>query len=635
MIKNTFIFLSLGLFSSVSFGAAPEGFVGFESRVNPRIEKKGDTSSPLSLAGHVNSEIPNICQSTNKRHFIGWNYENPSRPSFASEKESVGEKMDSIIGHYLDGRLMSKQEFKYTETGRPLVCRNYLPNSSGSGFQLDGYYSYEYDNKGRLISAEKVSATDSSMRVEYIYDGDSPVYSTQIAYLPDAKGNWIPYQKGEYTADINLNTTSETFYLWTSKISDWMPVMKNEATYDEMSRLTSYFPYVWDASSSKWVGNKDDVYEGQRFSYTQNGEDAQQIDFTWENDAWLEYRHIDYTYNTSALLTIKEEQYWNREKQDWSGGDGYGQWGDKKYNSKDCFEYDEYGRVVLNNFYRKKKTEDYVNNWRAVYEYNELGDGITETVATEANIYSDGSFNPERRTVTHNTENGAELYYAVYRDVDGTFAIQEEEFRYLMPVYHWYLGYESFRYENGEKIPVSKEEFIYADDFDPSAGYETPIEGRHYVKSGEDLVLKTLDQFTWGPRDVMIAYVSSNCLSGIPHRVSGWDVEYDFSADCSKIFMWPDANKGSVFYENKNLSSNTYYNPEYEEGSDEWNKAISNHLDYYYSSREESGVEVIEQLEDIRIIDRFDIFGHRLTEPTQGINIIVYSDGTSIKTMVK
>lgn len=55
----------------------------------------------------------------------------------------------------------------------------------------------------------------------------------------------------------------------------------------------------------------------------------------------------------------------------------------------------------------------------------------------------------------------------------------EEEVRYYMPGYHWYLGYESFRYDNNEKIAVSKEEFTYADDFNPESEYETPVEGRH------------------------------------------------------------------------------------------------------------------------------------------------------------
>ena len=285
MSRKITILLSSGLMASAAmnaFSAVPEGFSGFESRINPVPRGRASVIMAAPDFSSIRKQAETAIKDTRANVFYGWNAENPAlSSSFFSAKQNTGEQMDSIVGHYLDGRLMSKQEFTYTDTGRPLVCRNYLPNPAGTGFQIDGYYSYEYDDLGRLISAEKVSMSGSSMLVEYVYDGDSPAYSIQIAYLPDATGDWMPYQKGEYTVDINYNTTSETFFLWTEDVSDWMPVMKNEATYDEMSRLTSYFPYVWDASVSSWVGNKSGSYEGQRFSYMQNGDDAQQIDYTW------------------------------------------------------------------------------------------------------------------------------------------------------------------------------------------------------------------------------------------------------------------------------------------------------------------------------------------------------------------
>ncbi|MDE6668474.1 MAG: hypothetical protein K2K26_02180 [Muribaculaceae bacterium] len=630
MMSRTFTTLALVAFTVASAAAQAQfDFTGFVKHVEPRQTeiRTSDRHIPASPTERLHKQAK---RNTTPTMFAGWNEADPARPMLAPRQVNEGgEKMDSIVGHYLDGRLMSKQTFEYTETGRPLVCRNYTAAPDGESYQLDGYYAYEYDNQGRLITATKVSATDTSVMMEYVYEGDMPVYSMQIAYMPDSTGEWVPFQKGEYEVDANYNTTRETFYSWGSDM-DWVPALRNEATYDEMDRLTSYFPYIWDGNT--WVGNQTGFYEGQRFAYTQNGDDAQQIDYTWENNDWLEYKHIDYTYNDAALLTLREELYWNREKQDWSGGDGYGQWGDKKYNSRDCYEYDEYGRVVLNDFYRKKKTDDYVNIWRAVYEYNPLGDNVTEKISLEANIPSSGVFTPERKTVEHTTADGYEIYYAIYRAVEGELTPEEEIFRYLMPEYNWYLGFESFRYEDGKKVPSGKEEFLYADDFDPAAGYETPYEGRHYRRGAEGLVLTTIDRFTWGPRDVMTEYIDYDCTSGTPLRVYGWDVEYDFSADCSKIFMWPDANKGAAFYENKNISSNTYYNPAYYDGTDEWDLAISSHLDYYYSARQ-TGVEAIVNPDAVEVA-RYDVAGRRLSAPVRGINIIVYSDGTSRKVML-
>lgn len=625
------IFLATCLAANAA-DATTNRFEGFEYRINPRKARQAETARALPIDPTANLlKREHIAPGK----FIGWNNANPAMPMFAPDKEVVGEKMDSIVGHYLDGRLMSKQTFEYTEKGRPLMCTNYNADATGKGYTVDGYYAYEYDGLGRLVSATKVSVTGSSMMIEYIYDGDSPVYSTQIAYLPDGAGDWVPYQKGDYTMDDNYNTTEEIFSLWVEgNVNDWVPVMKNEATYDEESRLTSYFPYVWDNNTSGWVGDKSSAYEGQRFAYTQNGDDALQIDYTWENNAWLEYKHTEYTYNNAALMTMREELYWNREKQDWNGGDGYGEYGDKKWNSRDCYEYDEYGRVTLNNYYRKKKTADYVNTYRVVYEYNTLADGETEKISTESNIASDGT-TTGRRVIERNNRFGSETYFAILKPNGDTYDMTEEEFRYYIPGYNWYLGFEAYRYENGVKHASGKEEFLYADDFNPEAGYQTPYEGRHYVGTQEGLKLRTVDQFTWGPRDVMTAYVSNDCMSGEQLKIYGWDVEYDFAADCSKIFMWPDSNKGAVFYENKNISSNEYYNPEYTAGSNEWNLTISSHLDYYYSPRYASNVSGTIAETDAEIVARYDIMGHPLTHSTAGINILVYSNGQVRKAFVK
>lgn len=596
------------------------------------------TTSPETVKRNLPTrpETPKATPLQARQMFIGWNESKPSMPSFEKE-ENAGEKMDSIVGHYLDGKKMSKQTFEYTETGRPLKCMNYLVSQENGNWMLDGYYEYEYDASERVVTATKVSTSSASMKVTYEYEGDSPVYREQTAFVPDTNGEWLPYQKGEYQFDINYNTTQEIYSYWSTATNEWIPVMKTEAEYDEESRLTSYFPYVWDDSTSAWIGDKSNAYEGQKFEYTMNGDDAFQADFTWEDGAWLEYKHIIYTYNDAALLTECETLYWHRENQDWNGGDGYGEWGDKKYNTKDCYEYDEYGRVILNNFYRKKKTPDYRNTYRVVYEYNELEDGETESISTEANIASDGTATTGRREIIRNNRFGGETYYAILKPENGEYEFTEEEYRYYMPGYNWYLGFESFRYEDGVKIPTGKEEFFYSDDFNPEAGYQTPYEGRHYVRTTDGLALKSIDSFTWGPRDVITDYVSYDCLSGQQLKVYGWDVEYDFSADCSKIFMWPDGNKGKVFYENKNLSSNEYYNPEYEQGSNEWNKAISSHFDYYYSSRGESGITTPQNPDISSVkeeIARYDSMGRVIIGSHPGINVIVYSDGTVKKVIL-
>lgn len=609
------------------------GFSGFEKKIFPREKQEKINSRALPVDPTV--EIKSSAFRKPSR-FVGWNEENPSA-NMRDASINPDQKMDSVVSVYMDGRLMSKQTFEYTETGRPLLCTNYVATLEDNKFQFDGHYRYEYDNQGRVTVAEKLSSTGSSVKMEYVYEGDNPVYSEQIAYIPGKRGEWTPYQKGEYEFDLNYNTTKETYYVWDSSSSEWVPVQKTEATYNDISYLTSYFPYVWDSASNVWVGDKSGAYEGQRFEYTQSGNDAWQKDYTWENDAWLEYKHINYTYNTSDLLTLKEDLYWNREKQDWSGGDGYGEWGDPKYNSRDVYEYDEYGRVILNNFYRLKKTVDYKNIWRGVYSYRDLGDGKVEKTSMEDNIIG-GEFNPEKKSVEVVNRYGSEERFSGYKLNDaGEWVLTGESVRYYMEPYNWYLGYESFSYNSeGEPTIIGKEEFIYADDFDPEAGYQTPIQGKHWRGTADGLVLKQIDTFTWGPRDVMTSYLTENCFSGTPVKEMGWEVEYDFAADCSKIFMWPDANKGKPFYENKTLKVYEYYNTGAGSGaSTEWNPAISSVSEYFYSERKESGIEETVVSPDRYEVERYDLLGRRLCQPTSGINVVIYSDGTVEKVMVR
>lgn len=615
-------------------------FKGFVSHISPREVVATDINA-RQLPKDPTLELKKIAQKrSTPTRFIGWNAENPSLPNFAPAREEAGEKMDSVVGVYLTGAPMSKQTFEFTDNGRPLECRNYIPATDGNGFQYAGHYEYEYDDLGRVISAEMTNVTNlnNCQRMEYGYDGDSHSYNLQIAYLMDEDGEWMPFQKGEYELDVNGNTLEERYYLWVEgDTNDWIPVKRTTATYNEMNYMTSYFPYVWDANTNSWVGDTEGYYGGQSFEYTQNGDDAEQAEYEWIDGEWVKYYKNVYTYNDAALLIKKESLYWNREKQDWSGAETWGPWGDMKYNQYEAYEYDEYGRCIVDDVFTSKSGE-YVNYYRITNTYTPLDNGETERVYMQGSVKADGTFAPYAKYIYHNNKFGSETYYCSYRDSDGEWVPQQEEIRY-MDEYNWFIGGDYYNYFNGERMPSSKERFIYPEDFDPTLPYETPIEGRHWIGGGSEEEdgwrLKHVDSFTWGPRDVMIGYVNCDYLQSDGNKTSGWEIEYDFSADTANIFMWPDANKGDAYYQNKTLESIHYENYLYWDDNNEWQPEYSYKFSYFYSLRTATGVDAIDAADSAVEVARYDLMGNRMTEPTEGVNIVRYSDGSSRKVMVK
>ncbi|MBD5356910.1 MAG: hypothetical protein HDR88_07910 [Bacteroides sp.] len=609
-------------------------FPGFVKHIEKPIPSKESNARDLPQ-----SPIEALKKATRKApsRFVGWNAENPFMPSFVAKSADDGEKMDSVVGIRLDGSLMSKQVFSFTETGRPLESLNYLPTPDGTAFQYAGHYAYEYDGLGRLISAEQtdVDYPNRSQRIEYGYSGDAELYNLQIAYIMDSEGDWMPYQKGEYTFDANYNTTEEVYYSWGEDVSAWLPAKKTVATYDEMNRVTSYFPYTWDSETNDW-GYMSGSADGHRYEYTQNGSYALKADYEWRNNQWIEFYRIVDTYNDAALMVKREHLYWNREKQDWSGAETWGRWDREYFNSYEIYDYDEYGRNTQTNTFTSESGE-YVNSYRITTSYGNLENEETEKIAMNGSVKADGTYTPSMKVVQHFNKFGSETYYAAYRDNQGEWAQQSEEIRY-MDEYNWFLGGDYYVFVNGERKPDSKERFIYPDDFDPTLGYQTPIEGRQWLGTGigdtADWKLRTVNNFTWGPRDVMIGYVNYDYMQSDGNKTTGWEMEYDFAANAANIFMWP-TNNNQVYYENKTLKSIHYDNPQYWNGNDEWMPEYSYTFTYFYSPRTNTGIEAAELPNGVVETERYDLMGRPLTEPTTGINIVRYSDGSSRKVMVK
>lgn len=632
------VFISCLMVASVAANdnvGKEENFEGFARHIVAPHPLNSNSSRTISE--HQSVDQPNEMLISNNRSFQGWHPYNPSAPIMHAPSAAEGEQMDSLVVATLNGKKISKQIYNFTETGKPSLCLNYLASEDGLQFNYDGHFSYEYDPQGRMITAERLSLSYpwESERYEFAYEGNSPLYTSQISFEYNEKGGWEPYKRAEYTFDENDNTTSETYYSWDMELNDWTPASKTEATYDEMNRIKTYWPYNWSTEKSKWVGDSEGYSPGQRFEYTPIGSLAKMSEFIWENEAWLEYVQTTITYNDYALETRRERAFWNRDRQDWSGGDAYGQWGNVRYNSLETKSYDDYARIIEDNVF-SSKTGEFLNTWRQTWEYEELGNNITKVITYEMSVGSDGSTYPTSKVETHNL-GLLELYYISYDNTTGEWLPTREEKRQL-DENGFYLGGEFLNYFNGKVVNGTKEEFVYSDDFNPALGYDTPLEGRHWTLKtsvSDEWKLTNIDTFTWGPRGVMTSYTYHDYKNSDGVKATGWEIGYDFNADTSDIFIWPDANRGKDYQQNKTLKVIEYKNRNYANGNTSWQPEYSEEYVFYYSDRKTTSVDNVSIDGEKIEVARYDISGRIVTSPTSGVNIIRYSDGSTRKVIIK
>ncbi|MDE6668635.1 MAG: hypothetical protein K2K26_03000 [Muribaculaceae bacterium] len=635
--KTLFITTSALLITGGISAAEQSPYKGFTTHIEVRqssdeLSQRSLPADPTVALKKQTSRLTSI--------FPEWEEANPADilKQAVNSPDDQPQQLDGVVSHLLTGAPLSKQDFFYTEDGKPLEARNYTPDANGE-FIYAGHYLYTYDELGRLIAAESTSVSypSSNVRYEYIYADASPRYSMQLAYFGSENGDWIPYQKGEYEFDANGNTTLETYFMWEQENNQWLPQIKKVARYDLLNRMTYYAPYVWDTATSDWVGDVWQPEGAQSFEYTENGSDACVAQYEWREGEWIEYYRRAYTYNTSGLKTEVSHSYWNREKQDWSGCETWGRFNNMKYNSIETLYYDEYGRLVFNKVVEDKTGDgEFIEIWNETSDYTALGDNNTEKVVTTANVQNDGTAVPYRRNVYRYNARNYETFWQSQTMSAGEWVPTQEDNRYY-DEYFWYTGGDFYIYNAGQRINNAKERFFYPDDFNPMLEYETPSEGWHWVgdaDSEDGWKLKSVDEFMWGPRDIMTGYINYDYLISDGAKTSGWEIEYDFDYNMSNMVIWPDPNKSEAYYENKTLHAIYYANNQYWNGVIDWIPEQSYEVEYFYSDRQSTKVSSILTDAGVTEVARYDISGRQLTIPQTGVNIIKYSDGTARKVFV-
>lgn len=596
------------------------------------FRKDGIAQRPTSVTSPDARPLPGISLPAEKKATKG----NMPVALFASIKESeqqAQEKMDSVVRKSLDGTPISLQTFTYTKTGKYLRADNFVRNGEDQ-WMLYSYYNYEYDSAGRLIMSEEINVTDefSNQRYEYGYSDDSDNYAWDIFYYPNYEtGEMEPSQKGEYKYDSAGRPIDQTFFYWDNIANEWIVFGRETVSFDDLGRQTSYFSYIPNDDYTALVGER-----GEEYIYVGNTETDAEIDgYVWDNGGWLKYERHIYTYDAEGRLSKNEFIYWNRTAQDWSGNDTYGLYGNLFLNEYTDYTYDELGRLTSMVANSMNKSGIYVITSIDSYTYTNLENGEVERVREQQAMWQGPYLSMFKKEIQHFNVFGAETYYKNFSWTSGQERATDEQIRDIDDnnCYHGGIFYGFTDDEANTRYGQSKEEFGYPADWNHVD--ETPSYGMHWKGAGNDTdntwIESSRDEFVW--HDIyLIGNTHYEWEDGAPRAQSSYLFDYDYSVLAEDVWAWPSTRERTPY---KILTCNQYYDVD---GDGEWDVYgyYMSYVDsYYYSTVDSSSVTSLTSDPEATEVARFDLSGRRLSGPTQGINLVVYSDGSTRKVIVR
>lgn len=558
----------------------------------------------------------------------------PLESEIHSKEASAKQQMDSVVRKSTIGNNISKQIFTYNNQGEPLRADNFIADGNG-GWILYNFYNYEYDNLNRIIMREMISSDNpyENVRYEYFYDNSTPYYTSQIIYCYDWESEeMIPFQKGEYVYDNEGRALEQSFFNWNNEEGIWNITGRETVSFDNLGRQTSYFQYSLEYTTGELVGEN-----GETYIYVGDTETDAEVDgYLWENGDWLKYlRHI-YTYE-DGLLMKNEFLYWNRSNQDWSGNDTFGPFEILQNNVCNLYTYDEERRLIRTVGAQLNEEGEYVDTYEDNYTYTALENGRTEIELLQSFMWQGPYISPFKREIRHINSFGAECYYKNFSYMYGEEPrATSEEIRDIDDnnIYHGGVFYGFTNDEANTRYGQSKEEFLYAADWNGLT--YTPCTGKHWTGTGyesdDTWQETTMDEFVWHD-DIMIGQSHSQWMDGTPFKESQWETSFNYDRSAEDIIAWASSLDVYGADEYQLISFEQYYDFDYDGSWDTEGYAASYRDEYYYSAFDTSSVAAVPNPEAVEIA-RFDLMGHRIAEPTKGINIVRYSDGTSRKVFV-
>jgi len=311
----------------------------------------------LQLTGKIS---PRLVKVTETRHGAVTAEVEPVAPGRRLlTKETASERLDSVVSFNSDGTKGTLMKFVYDTNGWWVESYNYEYDSENNGWgePVQSFICTRRED-GNIIS-ERNMYGDYGVRQDYEYDARGRGISL-ISYAKEGEGSdWIPSQKGEYKYDDNDNIIEEFTYYWNTETSDWVNVSHNMATWDEKHRQTSIEGYDWDGT--EWQPTQKIDYEWFNGPYDPDyveGTEKERMTYRGEyiivDGKWLLAFITENEFNDDGRVISQAQKYYNRQYDNFYGGDNLD--GKAYFNTawKSHIEYDERGLKTVD------KTMQYV-----------------------------------------------------------------------------------------------------------------------------------------------------------------------------------------------------------------------------------------------------------------------------------
>lgn len=236
--------------------------------------------------------------------------------------EGTVHRLDSVVGYNSDGSKGTLQTFSYDSNNWWVESKKYMWDDGSWGSPVETFFCTRMEN-GYVLS-EVNMAYGYGVRNDYKYD-DRGRGIEMTSYSLEGE-EWVFTGKGEYDYDDNDNIIEEHTYFWGG--SDWEPSSHNIATWDDKHRQTSIEQYYWDGNGWQPLTKVDyEWYDGPTDPDYVPGTEKERMSYRGEyfvvDGKWMLTCITENYFNEDGRVSGQSWKYYNREYDNWYGGDSF------------------------------------------------------------------------------------------------------------------------------------------------------------------------------------------------------------------------------------------------------------------------------------------------------------------------
>lgn len=487
-----------------------------------------------------------------------------------SEEYNYSQKLDSIVSTVNStGEYQQKRIYTYYETNLPKEMHRYRWDSDANQWNDIDDEGYTWDEDGYCLEQWAIYPTDNAgTKYEYTYNENK--WGTQMIAYTYEDGEWKLVGKGEYEYDDYGNITSEKLYNYVDSTGEYEAYAWNKATWTPEGLQTHLEKYSWDGS--QWQGITPMV----DWEYNEIGKQTLASYYIWQEDSrtWLNNNRLIQEFQ-NGLLTLQNQIYWNKTRQDWSGVEEY--FGATKYNQKTILEYDEKLRET-HELYSKGVTNDgYVNQVEYIFTYTDNDNGSYDGVCNQYRYDENGENKTLEGDISYEWDSDGNLTYELGRTYQDSVWMSRYENMAEYDEAGNQTHDEEYRFKSDEEN--TKLAYVMADREYNSYNFMVKSTGYLGLGTSDNDWYKTkIETLEYDQDTILVEDLTYKVKKDVEHPDGGYRFVYDYSIPVSDVALWVGKRPYHLLLEERDFFSNDGTNWDY------WS------YKYYYSETTADGI---------------------------------------------